>query len=160
MAYGNATGVGAYCRNLTASGVFTSSTNPTLSSIENWLDQLSAMLDSALSVQGFVVPLENGEAVNAASVIIEQLVADMAKGANSTGRFFAEKTLNNGMSMWKMIADDLLAWVNMMAPGLEEMGAERGDTGGNTFGYKTGDTAFPIFQRNAFGNTFTDWESE
>lgn len=157
MAYGNALGVGAYCRNLASSGTFTTTTNPTLSTVENWLEQISAMLDSALSTQGFVVPLENGNAVNAASVIVEQLVADMAKGANSTGRFFAEKTLNNGMSMWKMIADDLLAWVEMMAPGLEEMGAERGDTNINTIGYKSGDTEYPIFQRDAYGNKFTDW---
>lgn len=118
------------------------------------------MLDSALSVQGFVVPLENEAAVNSASVIVEQIVADMAKGANSTGRFFAEKTLNNGMSMWKMIADDIQAWVDMVAPGLEEMGAERGDTNANTIGYKSGETAFPIFQRDAYGNKFTDWRGD
>lgn len=158
--YGSPAGVAAYCRNLASSGNWTTSTNPTLATVTSWLEQISAMLDSALSVQGFVVPLTNEKAVQAASLIVEQIVADMAKGANSTGRFFAEKTLNNGMSMWKMIGDDIQAWVDNIAPGLEEMGAERGDTSANTIGYKSGETDYPIFQRDAYGNKFTDWRGE
>jgi hypothetical protein len=156
--YGNAQGVGAYCRNLASAGSFTASTNPTLSAVESWLEQISSMLDSALAVQGFVVPLVNENAVNSVTAIVEQIVADMAKGANSTGRFFAEKTLKSGTSMWQTITDDLNAWVVMMAPGLEGMGAERGDTSANTIGYA--EDAFPIFQRDGFGNTFTDWEND
>lgn len=156
--YGNALGVGGYCRNLASSGAFTTSTNPSVGTVETWLEQISAMLDSALAVKGFVVPMTNPNAVNAAAVIVEQIVADMAKGANSTGRFFADKALESGRSMWAMIAEDMLAWVEMMAAGLEEMGAARGDTNENTIGYKTGDIAFPIFQRDAYGNKFTDWQ--
>jgi hypothetical protein len=155
--YGSPSGVAAYCRFLTNSGVFTSSTNPTLANVETWLKQVSVMLDSAMNIQGFITPLKSTEAVEAASLIVEQIVADMSKGANSTGRFFSEKTLNSGVSMWQMIAEDLAAWVETMAPGLEQMGVERGDTNLNAIGYQ--DEAFPIFQRDGFGNAFTDWKA-
>lgn len=155
--YGSAVGVGSYCRTLSSQGVFTTSSNPTLSAVESWLTQISAMLDSVLRVEGFVTPLTQETAVSMSTVIVEMIVADMAKGANSTGRFFSEKSLDSSQTMWRTIVDDLTAWVAAMASGLEELGAERGDTNKNTIGYKDGDNAFPIFQREGFGNTFTDW---
>lgn len=155
--YGSALGVASYCRSITSSGVFTTSTHPTLSSVQSWLEQISAMLDSILASQGFKTPLENDNAVQAATTVVEQTVADMAKGANSTGRFFTDKALQNGQSMWQTIATDLASWVEIMAPGLEQMGAERASTSANTIGHH--DEAYPIFQRDGFGNKFTDWSN-
>ena len=160
MAYGSASGVGSYCRTLASVGVFTQTTNPTLSAVQSWLDQISSMLDNALSASGFVTPLENETAIYNASIIVEMTVADMAKGANSTGRFFTDKMLEGGQSMWSQIASDMKSWVELMSSGLEAMGVDRSSDAPNTVAFKEGDTSFAIMQRNGFGNTFTDWTKE
>ena len=164
MAYGTIAGVAAYCGMYTLNGQFTNATIPTLTSVENWLTQVSAMLNTALAKQGFVTPLTETNAVNAATAIVEQLVSDIAKGANNTGRFFSEKSLKSGVSFWRVITSDLNNWVEEYAPGLEENGAERGDANVFTIGFRdqdrSGESVAPIFQRTGFGNTFEDWNGD
>ena len=163
MAYGTASGVAAYCGVYTLSGEFTDKTNPRLVTVENWLDQVSALMDTSLASQGFVVPLTETNAVNAATSIVEQLVSDLAKGANNTGRFFSENALKNGVSFWRIITRDIDDWVAQYAPGLEENGANRNSAEKNEFGFRdadeSGETLFPIFQRKGFGNRFQDWDN-
>lgn len=162
MAYGTAAGVASYCTVYTKNGAWDNTTRPTLLTVEGWLTQVSHMLDVALGAQGFVTPLTDTEAVSAATMIVEQLVSDLAKGANNTGRFFSENALKSGVSFWKVITTDINNWVEMYAPGLEELGAQRGDA--NVFNIaareydEAGDAVNPIFQRKGFGNTFQNWD--
>lgn len=162
MAYGTAPGVAAYCRVYTSNGEFTTTTQPTLAAVTNWLTQVSSMADTALGTQGFVTPITDTEAVSVVTMIVEQLVSDLAKAANNTGRFFSENSLKSGVSFWKKIAEDLNGWAEMYAPGLEELGAARGDSNLMSMGYRSedeaGDEIDPIFQRKAFGNTFQNWD--
>jgi len=162
MAYGTVAGVAAYCGPYTNNGAFTNTTVPTIVTVENWITQLSAMLDTALAIQGFTNPLTETKGVNAATAIIEQLASDLVKGANNTGRFFSENALKSGVSFWRVITNDLNSWVEMYAPGLEENGAARGDANVFAIGYRetdnAGDSTNPIFQRKAFGESFQNWD--
>lgn len=163
MAYGTVAGVAAYCGPYTKAGVFDNTTTPTITTVENWLTQVSAMLDTALATQGFTNPLTETKSVNAATSIVEQLVSDLAKGAHNTGRFFSENMIKSGVSFWRVITNDLNGWVEQYAPGLEENGAERGDSSQFAIGYRAqdeaGDDIHPIFQRKGFGNTFENWDT-
>jgi hypothetical protein len=84
--YGTAAGVAAYVGVFTASGVFSTATKPTLLQVESWIDQVSALLNTALAKRGFTVPITQADAVLAAKSLVEQLTSDLAQAANSSGR--------------------------------------------------------------------------
>lgn len=160
--YGTAAGVAGYVGVYTASGSFTTGTLPTLANVEAWIDQVSALLNTALAKRGFTVPLTQADAVLAAKSLVEQLVSDLVQAANSSGRFFSERFLERGVSNWAVIRNDISNWVEEYASGLEELGESRGAPSATDIGFRSsdnaGDETSPIFQRKAFGNSFQDWD--
>ncbi len=161
--YGTASGVAAYVGVFTASGSFTTATKPTLAQVEAWIDQVSALLNTALAQRGFTVPMTQVDAVLAAKSTVEQLVSDLASAANSSGRFFSERFLEKGVSNWAIIRNDISAWVEEYASGLEELGVSRGSPEATEIGFRNsdagGNATHPIFQRKQFGNDFTNWDT-
>lgn len=165
--YGTPEGVAALAMTWTNQGswlnddVYIDATNPSLTSVVNWIDQISAILNTALANYGFVVPLTEPKAVLAATSIVESIVSDIARYVNQKGRFFSDKFQDSGKSIWESIREDLDAWVKIYAPGLELNGAERGESNVYKIGSRGqdagGEEIFPIFQRKGFGNVFTDW---
>ena len=160
--YGTAAGVAAYVGVYTIAGAFTTATQPTLANVEGWIDQVSALLNTALAKRGFNVPLTQADAVLAAKSLVEQLVSDLAQAANSSGRFFSERFLERGVSNWSVIRNDISNWVEEYASGLEELGETRGAPNATDIGFRNsdqaGDATAPIFQRKGFGNTFENWD--
>ncbi len=167
--YGTVEGVAALARTWTDDGVFldpeppyTEGTNPTLTSVVRWMDQVSAVLNTALSKYGFNVPLGSERGQMAAASIVEQIVADLVAYSNSKGRFLTERFVNSGISVWKAVRNDLDAWVVEYAPGLEQDGADREASNVDEIGFRDanerGEQTFPIFQRDGFGNRFQDWD--
>lgn len=161
--YGTAAGVASYVGVYTSSGSFSTSTLPTLANVESWIDQVSALLNTALAARGFTVPLTQADAVLAAKSLVEQLVSDLAHAANSSGRFFSERFLERGVSHWAVIRTDISNWVQEYASGLEELGEDRGAPASTDIGFRSsdqgGDATSPIFQRKGFGNSFQDWDN-
>lgn len=165
--YGSVQGVAALARAWTNDGEFLDgdlyedSTNPSLTTVVDWIDQTSAILNTALAKYGFAVPITQATAVMAAASIVEQLVADMANYANSTGRFFSQRFIDSGYSVWRTIRNDIDAWVLEYAPGLESLGVPRTESNVDKIGFRShddaGDETFPIFQRKGFGNVFDNW---
>lgn len=159
--YGSADGVAAYCQIFLTDGAFfdvsayVDATSPDLTTVVNWIDEVSAMLNIALENYGFKVPLTEERAVIAAGAVVNEVVADRVKYIKNQGRFFSDKP--NGNGLLEMIAEYLDAWVKLYAPGLEAAGEERSGLS-IKFGVRThdeqGNETFPIFQRNAFGNRF------
>ena len=143
---------------------YTEATNPSLTSVTNWINQVSAVLNVALAKYGFVIPITTSRGVLVASSIVEQLVADLVAYANSKGRFLSEKFTQSGLSVWRAICNDLDLWVLEYAPGLEQDGAERTSSNIDEIGFRDanerGDPTFPIFQRDGFGNRFQDWDNK
>lgn len=160
--YGSAAGVAAYVGVYTKAGVFDTTTKPTLANVESWIDQVSALLNTALAKRGFSVPLTQADAKLAAASLVEQLVSDLAQAANSSGRFFSERFLERGVSNWAVIRSDISTWVEEYASGLEELGESRGTSSATTIGFRSSDNAgretAPIFQRSQHGNRFDDWD--
>jgi hypothetical protein len=161
--YGTAAGVASYVGVYTVSGAFTTASNPTLANVESWIDQISALLNTALAKRGFTVPLTQADAVLAAKSLVEQLVSDLAHAANSSGRFFSERFLERGVSHWYAIRQDISNWVEEYAAGLEELGESRGAPTATEIGFRatdnSGQRTDPIFQRKGFGNRFDNWDS-
>ncbi len=161
--YGTAAGVAAYVGVFTASGAFTTATKPTLAQVESWIDQVSALLNTALAKRGFTVPMTQADAVLGAKSLVEQLVSDLAQAANSSGRFFSEKNLERGVNNWNIIRNDISAWVEEYASGFEELGVSRGAPQATEIGFRGSDnggqSTSPIFQRKQFGNEFTNWDT-
>lgn len=156
--YGTAAGVAAYVSRYASSGTFNTTTRPTLTQVEGWIDQVSAILNVALAKEGFAIPVTNADAVSSLKSITEPAVADLCHYANSAGRFFTDRALERGVSPMMTIRAEMGDWVAAMAAGLELLGADR--THETASGILYDDEAFPIFQREAFSNEFTDWSGE
>lgn len=166
--YGSIEGVAALAHTWTTDDTFldadayTTATNPSLTTVVSWIDQVSAILNTALSKYGFVVPITTPRGILACSSIVEALVADLCGYANSKGRFLSERFVEKGYSVWRAIRNDIDGWVQEYAPGLEQDGAERTASNVDEIGFRDaneqGDPTFPIFQRDGFGNRFQDWD--
>jgi len=100
-------------------------TNPTLTQVETWLDQISSQMDLSLGTHWFITPIDDGtapEAFNAVSMYIAQLVADLVHAANSSGRFFTERAVERGITPMKQLLQDIESWVNTNEDGFVAMG--------------------------------------
>lgn len=162
--YGSVAGVAAYVFSYTnSSGTFDASTQPTLTQVESWIDEVSGIANSALRMLGFSVPITQADAKLALQGVINQHVADLCHAAHSSGRFFSERALNSRLSTMGMIRSEMADFINDSAAGWEALGASRGSNNKLEIGFRSTDNAgeatFPLFQRKGFGNTDTDWDS-
>lgn len=165
--YGTAEGVAALASTWTDAGVFQDTdayiteTNPSLTTVVRWIDQVSGMLNTALAGYGFATPLTTTKSVLAADSVVEGIVSDLARYVNQKGRFASDKFQGNASFVWRQIREDLDIWVKEYAPGIEANGDPRVSTSRNAIGTRgfddSGDEIFPIFQRDGFGNRFDDW---
>lgn len=158
--YGTIPGVESHVRIFTDDGVFTSDTNPTDQTVAFWIDQVSDLFNVALAGAGFQTPIHQVDAKAALAYQVEMLVAELCNLANNTGRFFSARAQEMGISPMDIIEKQILAWVTAHATGFVNLGVPRvmstvGPIGSR--GYtKSGEKINPIFQRDAFGNTFDE----
>lgn len=152
--YGTPEGVAAYVGVYTLNGAFTTDTQPTLATVVRWIDQVSDVVNVALSDAGFTPPIANAVAFAAISMWVEQLVADLVHAANSKGRLITK----SGSINYSQIDEDILAWVRLRAIGFVNLGVPRTQ---GTIGViatrdvdATGEPAEFIFSRSDFGNSF------
>lgn len=137
--------------------------NPSLSTVVNWIDKVSAMLNAALANHGFKTPLTVAKSVRMAADVVEEIVAARALFVNNKGRFFVDKAKGEIPSIIGVIAKELDDWVLMYAAGLEEDGNPRPGSElkiGVRSHDENGNEMFPIFQRDAFGNRFENWNKK
>lgn len=155
MAYGSDAGVAALCRRFTNSGSFDTTTNPTQATVSGWLAQISAMINVALATGGFTTPITDPDVTPALDGFVNALAADLAGAANSAGRFYSERMLENGVSPIKVISSDVRAWVEANAAGLSALGANRARSEAAQIGYRgtdeSGTVIDPLFGRDTFG---------
>lgn len=109
----------------TSGGIFTTVTNPTKTTVEGWINEVSAMFDIALANQWFTVPVTNATALLAIAGQCSSIVADIVQASHSTGRYYTEKVLERGLS-WQIIArQEIDQWVKDNADGLTNLGVPR-----------------------------------
>jgi hypothetical protein len=171
--YGTAAQVAALTRRYTTNGVYVdpvvgppavAGTNPSLTTVEGWIDSISSTLNVILAGAGFSIPITQETAKAAIAAIVVEAVADLCHAANSAGRFYTERALERGVAPMRVIRQEMSSWVEDQADGLELIGAVR--TRASTAGIlyrdtdEGGDPTSPIFQRNGFGNRFNDWSGD
>ncbi len=130
--YGTVAGVEALARMWTSDGKFKDndiygdgSTNPSLATVIGWLTRISASVDISLANQAFITPVTQPSAKIAIDLLVEQFVRDLCDAANSSGRFFTERSVENGAAPLNIIRREINAWVGDNSTGLELLGVPR-----------------------------------
>ena len=161
--YGTVAEVQALTGRYLISGAYTTASRPTLAQVEKWIDNASATLNVMLANAGFAIPITDADAAAACGQIVVEVVVDLCHAANSTGRFYTDKALSRGESPMRVLRQDMADWVEAMAAGLALLGATRTYSTLEGIAFRdtdnSGNATSPIFQREAFGNVFTDWDS-
>jgi hypothetical protein len=156
--YGTAAKVAALTGRWTNAGAYDATTNPTLATVEGWIDDISAMMNVVLKGAGFTVPVTQEDAKAAIGMLVVGQVAELCNAAHSTGKFYSEKALERGE--YSIIRAEIDSWVKANADGLELLGAarERAGTAGVLYrgSDRSGEAISPIFQRKGFSNRFED----
>lgn len=131
MAYGTAADVAGMSRTWTDNGSFVdpdaylSGTNPTLTQVEAWIEQISVMMDLALANNGFTVPVTEAAVLPALGAKVAAFTSDLVHLAHSKGRLFSDRIQESGKDPLSIIDKDVNAWVQRNVTGLEAMGVPR-----------------------------------
>ena len=161
MAYGSTAGVVALVPRWASGGSFDGTTRPTATHVTSWLSEVSTMLDIKLSELGFTVPITDADVTPMLDLFTNTEVAVMADGVNGSGKFgpTGMKKDKRG-SRWHLIMEDVNAFLDEVAVGLERSGAARTSSTTTGVGYRDtdeqGDDTFPLRQRREFH----DWSSQ
>lgn len=143
-----------------SSGIFDTTTRPTLLQVESFIDQVSGVLNIQLAAHGFSVPVSQADAKLGLDLFVNQEVAAIVEGVNGSGRFGPTQRQVQA-SRYSLILKDVAEFLEATALGLERLGATRSEALLDGMAYRdtdeSGSATFPIFQRKGFGGeTFTD----
>lgn len=161
--YGDTSEIAAYCSNwVNASGLFDTTTTPTLLQVESWADQVSSALNSILREHGFVTPVTNADVKLMLDLFVNEEVAMIVEGVHGIGRFGPEARgrSSGAKSRNQLILEDARVFISDNQAGMGLMGATRNITTSGGIGYRgtdqSGDEATPLFQREQFGESYQD----
>ncbi len=161
--YGTAAMVAALAPRYANSGSFDTTTRPTLTQVEVWIDQMSAFVNTLLAEAGFTIPITQVDVVNMLAGLVCSAVSDRCEYANRTGRFWTETAVDRGISIEKVLRAEISDWIGAHAKGIENLGAARASETGSEIAYReadnAGDPVVPLFQRKAFNDNVTDWDT-
>ena len=162
--YGSAAGVAVLVpRHNNGAGTFDANTNPTITTTETLIDQVSATINAILSQQGFAIPVSQTDAALMLTGFVNQEVAALVEGINGIGRF-GPTAKTPGKGRFGLLFEDIRDFVESIATGLEFLGATRTYSIMDGIAYRDTDNSgaeiSPIFQREAFGNVFKEWDPD
>ncbi len=129
--YGNAAGVAGFARTWTDNGAFLDSdayvtgTNPSLTQVEEWLEQVSQMVDVAFANSGFSVPVTAPAVLKAIDAKVNAMVADLVHLVHNKGRLLSDRIVESGRSPEEVLESDIMRWVASRVTGFEAMGVPR-----------------------------------
>src|SRR5688572_23351036 len=106
------------------SGLFDTTTRPTLASVEALIDEVSGLANSMLASAGFVTPITQAFAKLALDIFVKEEVGAIVEGINGSGRF-GPTTKEPGRSRFRIITDDLKIFIESNAQGFQNLGATR-----------------------------------
>lgn len=147
------------------SGIFDTTTRPTLLQVESETDQVSAAVNMVLSEEGFSIPVTDTDAKLMLDGFVNKMVAEIVLGINGYGRFGPTGDKREGSrGKYLMIMEDVEAFVGKHAVGMERLGATRTYSLLDSVAYRdtdqSGDETHPIFQREAFGEVYTNYDED
>lgn len=161
--YGSVADVAALTRRFTNNGSFDTTTVPTLTQVERFIDVVSGSLNMALAGEGFTIPVSQADAKAALDGAVTEAVSDLVQAANSSGRFFTDKALERGVSPMRAVRREMSEWIEEQISGFAALGVSR--VSGTTSGIlsrdsdESGDAVAPLFERKAFGETSKEWDA-
>lgn len=164
MTYGTAANVAALTPRFAdaGTGLFTTTTRPTLAAVENKMAQLSAMIDALLAENGYTVPVTDSDVTPMLAAFVEEQTASMVIQTNGS-LVQGPITSSNGavMGWWSYMTREVKDFLGTVVNGLERMGATRSSGISTAISFRETDSAgneiAPLFQRGAYGNVVKDW---
>jgi len=132
--YGSLVGVAALAQMWTRNGIWVNTvpaygptaevkgTNPSLTQVTTWLTGLTAMVDIALAGEGFTVPIVQATALETTNMFVDSLVADLCHAANSSGRLYAAKVIERGLSPLILVNQQISNWAKEWTAGFRRLG--------------------------------------
>jgi hypothetical protein len=118
--YGTSEKVAGYVpRYAAASGDFDTTTNPTQARVEGIIDRVSGLVNAYLKALGFTIPLTNADNVLAMENIVMEVSAVVVEGIRGSGRYAPNSKAIANRSMWAVLNDDIMAYLDAIAEGLE-----------------------------------------
>lgn len=126
--YGTAAGVGVYARNYADTNQeFTDATTPTLTEVEEFIDEVSAILNVQLAAHRFSIPITQADAKRMLDNFVNQEAAALVLGMHNHGRFGpSNKQMVNGR--FSLLLSDIQSFLAANQNGLEAIGATRTNT--------------------------------
>lgn len=126
--YGSTAGVAKLTKRYSnGAGDFDEGTDPAISTVEGWIDQVSGILNTILADERFSTPITQADAVRMLALFVNQEVASLVEASHNAGRF-GPSNKNPGAGRFDLIFKDAATFVKNMAGGLEKLGASRGTT--------------------------------
>lgn len=132
--YGTAAGVASLTpQYVNLNGAFDNypdGTNPKLSTVESWINQISAALNVALANAGFVIPVTQADAKEMLASFVEGHAAMMVRSVNGAGKFAASNERPLALDEFFLeLAEVANEWVGAKATGLKALGVDTVATG-------------------------------
>lgn len=155
--YGTVAGTAAYVKHLTnATGTFDTTTAPTLTEVEAFIDQASDVLNGYLARNRYVIPVTHADAIKVLARFANLGAAGMCELSLRSGGMTEDE--NNRQNAFLKLFKEAEAYIASGA--LAALGAGVQSTGvppplaGLRFGgqTRTGQALKPIFTRTGFGN--------
>lgn len=157
--YGTAAAVAVLTKRFTVNGSFTTTSTPTLTEVESFIDTVSAWINTALARNGFAIPITQADVKAVLAGMAVEAAGDLVNAANSSGRFYTEKALERGLDPLRILRREISDAIDEQATGFEALGASRNISRLGTICFRDGDDAGndvePLFTRGAFGNKDT-----
>jgi hypothetical protein len=127
--YGSAAGIAVFARSYAnADQEFTDSTTPTLTQVETWIDEVSAILNVELADLRFSVPVTQSDAVRMLDSFVNQETAALVLGMHNQGRFGPTDRGGSNPGRFAILLSDIKEFLHQTAGGLEAIGASRTNT--------------------------------
>ena len=162
--YGTLSGVGVMCPMFSGDAYdFAATTRPASATVENWINQVSSVLNSQLATEGFSIPVTNADVKLTLVNFVEAEVVSIVEGINGSGRFGPTTKGKAAVSRFHLIGADTKEFIELNAVGFERLGATRTKHLASGIGYRDTDVGgtetFPLIQRSGFGDSFIDWDA-
>jgi len=160
--YGSTAGVASIApRYADGSGdtlAFTTTTRPTILQVEAFIDQVSGMVNAMLAEAGLTIPVTDNDVRNVLDLFVNMEAGLLCDASNGSGRLIPNEFGRGGG--FKVLIDDIKAFITANAAGFERLGAARAYSATSGMSYRDVDNAgndvSPIFQRGNFNNIFDD----
>lgn len=135
MTYGTTDAIAALVPRLAnASKRFDNTTLPTGAQVDEWREQISAMLDVAMASADLPAPATNDQVVKMLDAFVNSNCATIAKALNGQGRFAQERPIGPEEMLLSM-SEQVRLWVTRYASGIARITGVPTEGIGSNSGY-------------------------